>query len=152
NGTRCDLILLTLHDLTPLRRVEEMRSDFVTNVSHELRTPLASLSGFIETLQGSARNDAEARDKFLNIMKEQAKRMSRLVDDLLLLSQIEVKEGIKPAQTTDLLLVVQHVVDSLQPLARQHGVTIDIKRPPQNVLVQGDRDELIRVFENLVEN
>src|SRR5262249_28043793 len=62
-----DLVLLSLHDLTPLRRIEEIRSDFVANASHELRTPLASLTGFIETLQGSARDDAKARSKFLGI-------------------------------------------------------------------------------------
>ena len=79
-----NLILLTLRDLTPLRLVEEMRSDFVANASHELRTPLASLLGFIETLQGSARADAPSRDRFLAIMKEQANRMARLIDDLLI--------------------------------------------------------------------
>jgi len=151
-GTQRELIILTLHDLTTLRRVEEMRADFVTNVSHELRTPLASLSGFIETLQGSARNDAEARDRFLDIMKEQAKRMARLVDDLLLLSQIEVKESVKPTQTADLLVLLGHVTDSLQPLARKQGASIEIDRGCEHVLVQGDRDELIRVFENLVQN
>jgi two-component system, OmpR family, phosphate regulon sensor histidine kinase PhoR len=76
-----DLVLMTFHDLTPLRRVEEMRADFVANASHELRTPLAALLGFIETLQGSAREDAKARDRFLGIMQEQARRMARLIDD-----------------------------------------------------------------------
>jgi signal transduction histidine kinase len=80
---RGQLLLMTLHDLTPLRRVEEMHADFVANASHELRTPLAALSGFIETLRGSARDDAEARDRFLAIMQAQATRMPRLIDDLL---------------------------------------------------------------------
>ena len=93
-----NLVLLTLRDLTPLRLVEEMRSDFVANASHELRTPLASLSGFIETLQGPARSDAPARDRFLAIMKEQATRMARLIDDLLSLSRIEQKAHIHPRQ------------------------------------------------------
>jgi two-component system phosphate regulon sensor histidine kinase PhoR len=149
---RRELIILTLHDLTPMRRVEEMRADFVTNVSHELRTPLASLSGFIETLQGSARDDPEAQKRFLGIMKEQATRMARLIDDLLLLSRIEVKENIKPVQTTDLVEVVGHVVDCLQPLARGQGVAIQINLLVEQLFVSGDKDELIRVFENLIEN
>src|SRR5690606_40127729 len=69
--------VLTLHDVTALRRAEEMRADFVANASHELRTPLASLVGFIETLLGPARDDEEARIRFLGIMRDQAARMSR---------------------------------------------------------------------------
>ena len=72
-------MLMTFHDLTPLRRVEEMRADFVANASHELRTPLAALSGFIDTLQGPARGDTAAREKFLAIMRAQASRMARLI-------------------------------------------------------------------------
>ena len=78
-----DLLLMTFNDLTPLRRVEEMRADFVANASHELRTPLAALLGFIETLQGTAKDDPTARTKFLGIMQGQATRMARLIDDLL---------------------------------------------------------------------
>ena len=93
---RRDLVIVTLHDLTPLRRIEEMRVDFVANASHELRTPLASLSGFIDTLQGPARDDPAARERFLAIMKQQAMRMARLIDDLLSLSRIELKAHVQP--------------------------------------------------------
>ena len=89
-------MLVTFHDLTPLRRVEEMRADFVANASHELRTPLAALSGFIETLQGPARNDTAARERFLAIMQAQATRMARLIDDLLSLSRIELNAHLRP--------------------------------------------------------
>jgi two-component system phosphate regulon sensor histidine kinase PhoR len=146
------LIMLTLHDLTSSRRVEEMRADFVANVSHELRTPLASLSGFIETLQGPARNDPEAQKRFLAIMKEQATRMARLIDDLLSLSSIELKEAIQPEQPVDLVSIVRQVADSLLPLAQERGVKISIDYPPEPLIVRGDQDELIRVFENLIEN
>ena len=88
-----DVVLVLLRDLTQQRRLEQMRADFVANASHELRTPLASLSGFIETIQGPARNDAAARERFLVIMAEQAKRMSRLIDDLLSLSRIELQSA-----------------------------------------------------------
>jgi len=146
------LILLALRDLTPLRRVEEMRADFVANASHELRTPLASLSGFIETLQGPARNDPSSRDRFLAIMKEQATRMARLIDDLLSLSRIEQKVHIHPDTTTDLVMIVHEVADGLSPLAQERDVEIKITDRAHALDVLGDRDELIRVFENLIEN
>ncbi len=146
------LVLLALRDLTPLRRVEEMRADFVANASHELRTPLASLSGFIETLQGPARNDPSSRDRFLAIMKEQATRMARLIDDLLSLSRIEQKVHIHPDTTTDLVMIVHEVAAGLSPLAQERDVEIKITDRARSLDVLGDRDELIRVFENLIEN
>jgi two-component system phosphate regulon sensor histidine kinase PhoR len=149
---RRELVFVTLHDLTPLKRVEEMRADFVANASHELRTPLASLSGFIETLQGSAKNDAQARERFLDIMKAQATRMARLIDDLLSLSRIELKAHVQPEHPVDLAPIVRQVADGLQTLARDRGVEVKIAVPPEPLAVRGDRDELIRVFENLVEN
>jgi two-component system, OmpR family, phosphate regulon sensor histidine kinase PhoR len=146
-----DLVLMTFHDLTPLRRVEEMRADFVANASHELRTPLAALSGFIETLQGSARDDAKARERFLPIMQEQAKRMARLIDDLLSLSRIEQNAHRRPDTPVDLVPIVRQVADGLQTLARDRGVTVHVDAA-NAMRVPGDRDELVRVFENLVEN
>jgi two-component system, OmpR family, phosphate regulon sensor histidine kinase PhoR len=151
-GLNRHLVLLALRDLTPLRRVEEMRADFVANASHELRTPLASLSGFIETLQGPARNDASARDRFLAIMKEQATRMARLIDDLLSLSRIEQKVHIHPDTPIDLVMIVNEVTDGLAPLAGERDVEIKIIDRADTLEVLGDRDELIRVFENLIEN
>jgi two-component system, OmpR family, phosphate regulon sensor histidine kinase PhoR len=149
---RRDFVIVTLRDLTPLRRVEEMRADFVANASHELRTPLASLSGFIDTLQGPARDDTAARERFLGIMKEQATRMARLIDDLLSLSRIELKAHIPPTQMVDVAVIVRHVSDGLQPLARERGVEVTIDAADEALAVRGDRDELIRLFENLIEN
>jgi two-component system phosphate regulon sensor histidine kinase PhoR len=146
------LLLVTFHDLTPLRRVEEMRADFVANASHELRTPLAALSGFIETLQGPARDDAPARERFLKIMQAQANRMARLIDDLLSLSRIELTEHVRPQQPVDLLPIVRQVADGLETLARDRGTLVKIEAPDEPLIVLGDRDELIRVFENLIEN
>ena len=144
--------LLTLRDLSPLRRVEEMRADFVANASHELRTPLAALSGFIETLKGPAREDVAARERFLNIMESQATRMARLIDDLLSLSRIELNAHLRPDKPVNLLSVVRQVVDALQTLAKDRDVEISITAPSAQLIVPGDRDELIRVFENLIEN
>jgi len=150
NG-KADMVLLSFRDLTPLRRVEEMRADFVANASHELRTPLAALLGFIETLQGSARDDPKAREKFLDIMQEQARRMARLIDDLLSLSRIELNAHRRPDSTVDMVPIVRQVVDALQTLARDRGVTVNVEASGP-LWVRGDRDELVRVFENLVEN
>jgi two-component system phosphate regulon sensor histidine kinase PhoR len=146
------LKLLVFDDLTPLRRVEELRADFVANASHELRTPLAALSGFIDTLQGPAREDVAARARFLAIMKEQATRMARLIDDLLSLSRVELNEHLHPQTPVDLVPVVRQVVDGLQMLARERGVEIGITNGAGPLVVAGDRDELIRVYENLIEN
>jgi len=145
-------LLLSFRDLTPIRRVEEMRVDFVANASHELRTPLAALSGFIETLKGPARNDTAARERFLDIMEAQAKRMARLIDDLLSLSRIELAAHVRPETPVELVPIVRQVVDALQMLARDRGVSVTINAPKEPLVVSGDRDELTRVFENLIEN
>lgn len=146
------LWLLTFRDVSHARRIDRMRSDFIANASHELRTPLASLRGFIETLQGPAKNDVKAHERFLVIMHEQATRMSRLVDDLLSLSRLELRSNLAPEQTVDLAPLLGHVRDSLQPLASDLGVEINLDLPKHPVLVPGDRDELVEVFENLIEN
>jgi two-component system phosphate regulon sensor histidine kinase PhoR len=149
---RPGLVVVTVHDLTPIRRVEEMRADFVANVSHELRTPLAALTGFIDTLRGPARDDPEARERFLGIMQAQAWRMARLIDDLLSLSRIELRAHQRPGTPVDLVPIVRQVTDGLQLLARERGVAIEVFAPPEPLMALGDRDELIRLFENLVEN
>ena len=145
------VVLVYLHEISETRRFERMRVDFIANASHELRTPLSSVLGFIETLQGPARNDEVARGRFLSIMREQAQRMARLVDDLLSLSRIEQHLHLRPKTPVDLALVARHIVDTLTPLAHDSGVTLRL-RTSGRVTVVGDRDELIRVAENLIEN
>jgi two-component system phosphate regulon sensor histidine kinase PhoR len=143
--------VLTLRDLTEARRLERTRVDFIANASHELRTPLASVLGFIETLQGAAKDDSAARERFLSIMREQARRMSRLIEDLLSLSRIEQNEHLRPVAPVDLVGIVGHVVDTLTPMATEHHVAIEMRAPPELIL-KGERDELLRVAENLIEN
>ncbi|MBM3528117.1 MAG: two-component sensor histidine kinase [Alphaproteobacteria bacterium] len=149
---RDGIVVMTVHDLTPIHRVEEMRADFVANVSHELRTPLAAITGFIDTLQGPARDDPAARERFLGIMQQQSWRMARLIDDLLSLSRIELRAHQRPETPIDVAAIVRQVVDGLQVLSRDRGVAIELAAPPEPLIVLGDRDELIRLFENLVEN
>ncbi|WP_353182996.1 ATP-binding protein [Bosea sp. (in: a-proteobacteria)] len=144
--------LLTFEDLSEQRVIERMRVDFVANASHELRTPLASLLGFVETLQGPARNDERARERFLGIMREQGLRMARLVDDLLSLSRIEQRAHVAPDTPVDLAGISREIVDSLTLLAREREVTLKLKTPSEPLRVPGDRDELLRLMENLVEN
>jgi two-component system phosphate regulon sensor histidine kinase PhoR len=151
-SARDGIVVITVHDLTPIRRVEEMRADFVANVSHELRTPLAALTGFIDTLQGPARDDPAARERFLGIMQTQAWRMARLIDDLLSLSRIELRAHQRPETAVDLVPIVRQVTDGLQMLAHERGVAVEVTAPPAPLVMLGDRDELVRLFENLVEN
>jgi two-component system phosphate regulon sensor histidine kinase PhoR len=135
---RAEFVVIVLRDVTQRQRIEQMRVDFVANASHELRTPLASLLGFVETLQGPARNDAAAREKFLDIMRAQANRMSRLIDDLLSLSRIELNAHVRPDKPIDLNMVVGHVADTLAPLAQERGValTVDKTLPALEVAVE----------------
>ena len=146
-------MVITVHDLTPIRRVEEMRADFVANVSHELRTPLAALTGFIDTLQGPARDDPAARERFLGIMQAQAWRMARLIDDLLSLSRIELRAHQRPGHAgRSRRRSCARWPTACRRLARDRDVAIEVTAPAEPLVVLGDRDELIRLFENLIEN
>ena len=146
------LALLVLRDETDVRRMELMRVDFLANASHELKTPLASLSGFIETLKGHARDDPKARDKFLDIMATQADRMSRLVSDLLSLSRIELNEHIPPAGRVDLARAAADVVDAVSVLSAERNVVVQLEDREASAPVNGDRDEILQVVQNLVDN
>ena len=110
------------------------------------------LSGFIDTLQGPAKDDAKARERFLGIMHAQATRMARLIDDLLSLSRVELSAHVRPDTLVDIVPIIRQVVDGLEPLARERQVAIDIDLPETPVMIAGDREELLRLFENLVEN
>ncbi len=145
-------VAAVFEDLTEQQALERMRVDFVANASHELRTPLASLLGFVETLQGPARNDAAARDRFLGIMREQATRMARLIDDLLSLSRAELRAHQIPKERIDLTAIAREIVDSLSLSARERGVHLDLNVPQAPVWIAGDRDDLLRLAENLIEN
>ncbi len=145
-------VALYFRDLTEARRLEHKRVDLVANVSHELRTPLASLLGFVETLQGPARNDPAARERFLEIMRGQAQRMARLIDDLLSLSRIEMRAHVAPQSPVELQPLLRHMAETLASLARERHVEIRLSLAEEPLRVPGDRDELLRLVDNLVEN
>ena len=149
DGTRA---IMTLHDITAMRRVEQMRADFVANASHELRTPLSTLLGFIETLRGPAHDDADARDRFLAIMQDQAARMARLVQDLLSLSRIELNEHSLPQNRIDLPELVAKAVEALHPLASNRRMSLDAQIEAGLGQVMGQEDELAQVLQNLLDN
>lgn len=144
-------VVVTFNDITALKRAEQLRADFVANASHELRTPLSSLIGFLETLRGPAADDAEARERFLAIMHQQALRMSRLVSDLMSLSRIEMEEHRPPTDRVRLDEVLRSVVNGLEMKAEGRKVALDCRfDAPLTVL--GEEDEIAQVFQNLVDN
>jgi len=145
-------VIVTLFEVTAIKRAEQMRADFVANVSHELRTPLATLLGFTETLRGPARDDAPARERFLGIMHDQAQRMTRLVSDLLSLPRTEASEHTPPTESVELRRVLSAVIDSAGLAARTKGMTIQIDLAPDLPPLIGDGDQLAQVLQNLIDN
>ncbi len=148
--------LLHFTDISHLREAEDMRRDFVANVNHELRTPLTAVLGFIETLRGPAKDDPGAQERFLGIMEDEARRMNRLVSDLLSLSKVEGEERIRPSDQADLTAVLQGVMAALRPAADDNGNTLvfedTLPDGAGTALVKGDPDQLTQVFLNLAEN
>lgn len=145
-------VLVCFEDITEREQAGQIRRDFVANVSHELKTPLTALLGFIETLRGPARDDPTARERFLTIMEREAERMNRLVSDLLSLSRVESEERMRPSERVDVVALVQSSVMTLRPMAEEAGVTLEVTGHEQPVEVQGDSDQLVQVFTNLIEN
>ena len=150
------LVLVLLMDMTLQRNLEKVRRDFVANVSHELRSPLTSLAGFIETILDNDIQDYETLIRFLKIMDEEAKRMARLIDDLLSLSRVEVDEHIVPSEIVPLLEVVRSVIHSLEDRAKRREMRIDFLDNRQtdsaNLFMYGYADEINEVFHNLIDN
>ncbi len=145
-------VFIAFEDRTAMEEAFQMRRDFVANVSHELRTPLTALMGFIETLSGAARDDAEARDRFLSIMSREAGRMNRLVGDLLSLSRVEAEERVRPTQPVDLAAVVRSAIHTLDALAEAERKTIETDLSTEALTIPGDADQLSQVVTNLMEN
>jgi len=144
--------IVVLNDITTAKRAEQMRADFVANASHELRSPLSALLGFIETLRGPAIDDADARARFLDIMNREARRMARLIDDLMSLSKVEINEHVRPQHPVDMRFVAENVTEMLAQKALDKEMTLTVQ--PHNDVPQaiGDTDQLIQVIRNLVEN
>lgn len=145
-------LLLSFADITQARLTERMRVDFVANASHELRTPLANISGFIETLLGPASEDEPARSRFLDIMGREAARMSRLIDDLLSLSRIELDKYVRPQTMLELPPLLTDVGKTLAMRMEADGRKLKIQVEPDLPQVVADRDQILQVLHNLVSN
>ena len=145
-------VLICFEDHSAKEEAGQMRRDFVANVSHELRTPLTAVLGFIETLRGAARNDPEARERFLDIMETEANRMNRLVKDLLSLSRVEANERVRPKSPVALASIVNAVLSTLEGLTQEQGTQVRTLGLEQEITVPGDADQLSQVITNLLEN
>ena len=151
-----NLFGVLLLDMTLQRNLEKVRRDFVANVSHELRSPLTSLVGFSETLLNGNVEDESTKRKFLNIMDEEAKRMNRLIDDILSLSKVETEEHITPNTNISLINPIQYVISSIKErgLSKQNNLILEDLRQNTNdpCFIIGNIDEINQVFVNLLEN
>ncbi len=145
--------LVRLEDKSSMHATERMRTDFVANASHELRTPLATLLGFIETLEElNEADDLDIRQRFLGIMNGEAKRMQRLVDDLISLSRIEAERFSVPRESHDLLTLVEQARDEQRHLSEERGCPVVIEAPDTLPSVAGDRPQLLQMIDNLLAN
>ncbi len=144
--------VISVYDMTKSITIEKMQSDFVANASHELRTPLSIISGFIETLRGSAKNDEAARESFLKIMADQAEYMSALIENLLSLSKIEMQLDQKPEETVDVLDLAEDVAQGLSLKAQQRNIQIKVTTEDDIPLITADQAQIRQVLQNLLDN
>lgn len=144
--------VISLYDLSKTMTVEKMQSDFVANASHELRTPLSVISGFIETLQTSAKHDEDARETFLKIMADQAEYMSQLIENLLSLSRIELSQDKVPNEKTDVCKIVKEVTDALSVKAAARNMDIDVNIEDKIPTIIADSQQVKQLVQNLADN
>lgn len=144
--------VISLYDMTKAMRVEKMQSDFVANASHELRTPLSVISGFIETLQTSAKDDEEARKMFLKIMGEQANYMSLLIENLLSLSRIEMHQDQKPEEKISIYPIIDNVINAMQLKAKINNINFETKFEQNIPDIIADYAQVRQLLQNLCDN
>lgn len=145
-------VIIVLHDITNIRRLEKMRSDFVANVSHELKTPVTSVRGFAETLMSGEVTDEETTKQFLKIIHDESQRLDRLIKDLLNLSKIEKKEMPLNLETINMTALVHEVSVTLQGVIEEKKTRLLLPDPSKDVYLQGDEDRLRQIILNLVGN
>ncbi len=145
------MVLCIFSDITEYMFIDDQRADFLANASHELKTPVASILGYIETLQGHAKNDPKAREKFLNIMKNQGERMQRLISDLLSLLRIEQIEHQVPDGKADIKAALITAIEAVEPNSTKRNIHINFT-PSKIPHIRGDQDELVQLVLNLLDN
>ncbi len=143
--------VFVFHDITQLKSYETLRADFISNLTHELRTPLSALYGYAETLIEGV-DDRETAARFLGIIERQARRLARLLDDLVSLSDLE--RGLTPLKIEQLepSRVLSEAAELMQEQAGRHGLHLEVKCPPGLPKLAGDRDRLHQVMLNLIDN
>jgi two-component system phosphate regulon sensor histidine kinase PhoR len=144
--------MIVLHDVTRLKKLEKMRVDFVANVTHEIKTPLSAILGFVETLREGAIDNRETSMKFLGIIDEHAQRLNRLVDDLLIISDIELGEKRLFFESVPVEEAIKSALSITEPKAAKKGITVEKDIPEEMNPVIGDRDSLEQVFLNVLDN
>jgi two-component system phosphate regulon sensor histidine kinase PhoR len=144
--------VVVLHDITELRRLERVRRDFVANVSHEFKTPLTAIQGFAETLLAGAIDDAQNRERFLEIILEHARRLARLTDDLLRLSQLDSDRLELEIDEVSVTQIVDSCLATAQHRASENGLKLSMDIPEQMPTVAGDQRRLAEVLQNLLDN
>ena len=146
-----ELVFLILKNITELKRMDLVKSSFISNVSHEMKTPLSSIIGFIETIKNSAQDDEAAKGKFINIIEKESLRMKRLLDDLMAFNRIETEEHIKPKDKINLNEVIQEIIINLENEANKKNILIKTE-DTYDLFVLGNYDNLLQVFANIIEN
>ena len=144
--------VISIYDLTKSLKIEKMQSDFVANASHELRTPLSVISGFVETLQTSAKDDPQASEKFLKIIASQAEYMAGLIENLLSLSRIELNQDNPPVERVDMVKAVNNVIDTMKLRAMENNMVIIFDNDETIKDVKGDESQIKQVIQNLIGN
>lgn len=145
-------IALVFHDISELKKLEQVRKDFVANVSHELKTPVTSIKGFTETLLDGARKDEKLSEKFLTIIDKESERLQNLITDLLELSRIEQHYFQMNWQDTNVSEIVYEVYELLKGKAEEKGVTLQIDEGEKQAFIQGDAARIKQITINLVSN
>lgn len=145
-------VVLLFHDITRLRKLEEIRKDFVANVSHEIKTPITAIKGFAETLIEGAINERDTALKFLGTIRNHSKRLNSLVNDLLTLSSIELGDILVTKKTINLNEIIDTVFATLQEKAQAKGLYLRKEVTPENMEIDADGDRLIQILINLVDN
>jgi two-component system phosphate regulon sensor histidine kinase PhoR len=145
-------VVLVLHDVTNLRRLERMRTEFVANISHELKTPLTSIRGYVETLIGGAIHDDANNLRFLGKIEQQVERLTAMVSDVLSLARIEDTERRAAAHPVDWRSVIESVVERYHDAGKLAGHDCATEMPDQSVAIEGDVESMTQILDNLLDN
>ncbi|TYQ12713.1 UNVERIFIED_CONTAM: two-component system phosphate regulon sensor histidine kinase PhoR [Acetivibrio alkalicellulosi] len=143
--------IVFIQDVTKIRKLEKIRTEFVSNVTHELKTPITSIRGFIETLKGGAINNQQVSMRFLDIIDIEAERLHALIDDILQLSEIESRQNGPKIEKLDIKVVVDKVIEVVQNIAQERSVTL-YNEVEEGLTINADKNRLKQLLLNLIDN